>query len=333
MNFDKLSRMHVFSSQFIFQIVLFYTAVFLSAYFSRLQNKFRKRNYFFYGAENNLSERFDVNFHIRYRKSLFLSQAISPYINMAERNDCFWNEDESKLREFQCAWLDDIEKNEKKKKKDKSRKSKKIDKDYSMDGELNQRVEKNIGCKVALVGPMVDKFLKHAAVAMHRKLGRGSLTGLSPPINICVPWQIMRSIASMATSYGADLKVVNKDKTKRKEFEKMLIWLEENSSKKIFNPSRFDGTNFLAKRKFRRMVNVESGKRELIYAGEARVVVSKYTPIHMEYVHKDSSLRISFYVQRYTNEGFAVDASLQKLMNTDAEANENIFDDEKADDN
>lgn len=80
------------------------------------------------------------------------------------------------------------------------------------------------------------------------------------------------------------------------------------------------------------MLNDESKKRELVYAGEARIAVSKYTPIQMEYFHRDSSLRVSFYIQCYTKEGFVVDASLQRLMNTDdAVVNEKIFDEDETD--
>lgn len=245
-------------------------------------------------------------------------------IKMAERNDSFWIENEFKLREFERGWLDEVKKSDEEIKKDESKKCEK-EKDYSMSGELDQRVERNIGNRVVLIGPMVDSYLKNLAEGMNRKLGRGNLTGLAPPISMFVPWQVMRFIASMATSYGARMHIVNKDKTRRKCHEKMIIWLEENCSDKLFNPSRFDGRNFLAKRSFKKLLNEETNKRELVYAGEARVVVSKYTPIQMDYFHKDDSLRINFYIQRYTKDGFVVDSSLQKLMNTDVEANENIF--------
>ena len=104
--------------------------------------------------------------------------------------------------------------------------------------------------------------------------------------------------------------------------------MEEKTSEKIFNPVRFDETNFLAKRRFLKLVNKKSRKRELMYAGEARVVVSKYTPIQCEYSYKNNYLRVNFYIQRYTRDNFVVDTSLQKLMNTNLEVNENIFDED-----
>lgn len=105
----------------------------------------------------------------------------------------------------------------------------------------------------------------------------------------------------------------------------------QGTSEKVFNPARFDGTNYLGKRKYSKQLNSESKKYELEYNGEARVVVSKYTPIRFDYEYKNNCLRVNFYVQRYTKENFVVDTSLQKLMNTDAEVNKNIVMDEDED--
>ena len=242
---------------------------------------------------------------------------------MAERNDDFWLQDELKLSEFRRDWVTSVEK--KSKKKGKKCKS---EKDYSMGGELEERIERNVGNNVVLVGPLVDFYLKMIGNKIYQKLSRGNHTGLiEPPINIQVPWQIMRNIVSMATSYGASLKIVNKDKTKRKRYERVIVWIGASTADKVFNPSRFDGTNYLAKRKLKNESCEENGgKRRKVYDGEARVAFSDYTEMRFEYMHKDSSLHVHYYIQRYTKEGFVVDVSLQKLMNTDNFVNENIFD-------
>ena len=237
---------------------------------------------------------------------------------MAEKGDKFWLSSAFNLRDFESEW-------------EKTRKNKDID--YSMNGELSQRVESNIGNRVVLVGPMVDGYLLQIEKAMMGKLERGNLTGLVPPVSIYVPWDVMKHVCSMLTSYGVVLKVVNKDKKKKKsELKKIVMFLEtQETSEKVVNPARFDGTNYLGKRKYSKQPNPESKKYELQYNGEARVVVSKYTPIRFDYESKNNCLRVNFYVQRYTKENFVVDTSLQKLMNTDAEVDENRIMDEDED--
>ena len=155
-----------------------------------------------------------------------------------------------------------------------------------MEGELDGKIEQNIGNRVVLAGPLVDDKLLEIAKAMKAKLTRGRLTGLAPPMNIKVPWQIMKFIVSMATSYGAQFKVINHpSKTKRQQqiMERIVMFIEEGTIEKLFNPARFDGTNYLANRFFQKLVNPKTKERELQYCGEARVIVSKYTPIQFDY--------------------------------------------------
>ena len=57
-------------------------------------------------------------------------------------------------------------------------------------------------------------------------------------------WQIMRYIAPLCVSYGADIKPIP-PKTKKHKGE-LIIWLQIiEAAKKIFCPSRFDGSNYL----------------------------------------------------------------------------------------
>ena len=130
---------------------------------------------------------------------------------MAERGNKFWLSSAFNLRDFESEW-------------EKTRKNK--DLDYSMNGELSQRVESNIGNRVVLVGPLVDGYLLQIAKAMMGKLGRGNLTGLVPPVNIYVPWDVMKHVCSMLTSYGVVLKVVNKDKKKERALRKLSCFLK-----------------------------------------------------------------------------------------------------------
>ena len=54
---------------------------------------------------------------------------------------------------------------------------------------------------------------------------------------------------------------------------------------------------------------------KLVYAGESKVVVTKYTPIKLDYFHNTNHVKVFFYIQRYTADGFVVDAAVQLLMN------------------
>ena len=161
---------------------------------------------------------------------------------MAERKDTFWTQSVIKLRPLELEWQEEV------------KKTSKID--YSMEGELDGKIEQNIGNRVVLAGPLVDDKLLEIAKAMKAKLTRGRLTGLAPPMNIKVPWQIMKFIVSMATSYGVQFKVINHpSKTKRQQqiMERIVMFIEEGTSEKLFNPARFDGTNYLANRFFKNL--------------------------------------------------------------------------------
>ena len=96
----------------------------------------------------------------------------------------------------------------------------------------------------------------------------------------------------------------------------MFLFIEKvSTADKLFCSSRFDGTNYLVMRHFQKKFSRETGKREQMYAGHAKVAVSKYTPIRLEYNYGNNHMRINFYIQRYTDEGFVVDTAVQQLMN------------------
>ena len=86
---------------------------------------------------------------------------------------------------------------------------------------------------------------------------------------------------------------------------------------KVFSPASFDGENFMKYRVFRKEPDQETGKPTSTYKGRAAVVVSKNTPLIFRYSLKDSKVQVSFCVQQYTENDFAVDASLQTLVNMD----------------
>ncbi|XP_057290872.1 uncharacterized protein LOC130613562 [Hydractinia symbiolongicarpus] len=79
------------------------------------------------------------------------------------------------------------------------------------------------------------------------------------------------------------------------------------NAEKIFNPVRFDGTNYHVKRKYRK-----DKDNILQYDGMSKVAVSEYAPIRLEYAHRH--LKVLFYIQRYTADNFAVVGNMQSLM-------------------
>ena len=125
-------------------------------------------------------------------------------------------------------------------------------------------------------------------------------------------------IASLCTRYGSEIKRVG---PKGKEKAKMYIFISKTeTAEKLFSPSRFDGTNYLVKRCFKKKLNESTGKRELMYSGHSKVPVSMYTPIRFEFDHETDTVRINFYIQRYTEDGHIVDAAVQQLINQEMES-------------
>ena len=186
--------------------------------------------------------------------------------------------------------------------------------DYGMAGSLDSGLEKVLGNHLILAGPLSDGYLKEIGKAMYEKLTRGHLTGLVPPFTTFIPWQVFRYLSALVVGYGAHMKLPT---GKRKRPDKMIIWVEsDEGAKKIWHNKRFDGAFYLTKRMFRKKLNPESKKPESVYDGYSKVVVSKYTPIRMEYSYKSQKLKTSFYIQRYNSDGFSIDTALQDLINT-----------------
>ena len=140
---------------------------------------------------------------------------------------------------------------------------------------------------------------------MSSKLGRSRQTGLMPPCRIYMPYNIFKHLANISRGYGADCTVNKTNMT--------LEITSLSSAYKIFSPARFGGENLLKRRHFQKVVL--KGRCIFQFKGRAAVIVSKVTPIVMEYSFKKEKLTISFYIQRYDKDDFAIDLSLQTLVN------------------
>ena len=112
----------------------------------------------------------------------------------------------------------------------------------------------------------------------------------------------------LSTGYGGDFKADQKRQLLTVSFS------SHEGLSKVFSPARFKG--FL-----KRSVD-ESKKTVMEYKGRAAVVVSKNTPFVMKFKMNDNRIECQFYVQSYSAEDFAIDASLQTLLNSGFEADE-----------
>ena len=107
---------------------------------------------------------------------------------------------ESLLFKFdQCEWMNN-------KKQIEENGSCKID--YSMGGELNERIEKDEGLRLILSGPLVDFYLAEIGKHMLQKLTRSKLTGPSS-FTINIPTTIMKRIHGLFMQYGAEFHYIS----------------------------------------------------------------------------------------------------------------------------
>ena len=186
--------------------------------------------------------------------------------------------------------------------------------------------EKMLGHQICLSGPLLDKYLERIGKCMYTKLGKKHLTGCIKPIKEFIPSEIFDLLLRMFAAYGCSIhnvypkkksaKKAKRSRRTREEPTKIYVWIVTPSScEKIFAPWRFDGTNYLAKRIFARKLIPGTRKRELAYDGQATVAVTEETPICLVYDCKTNIVKLTFFIQRYTAEGFAVDSTVQAQVN------------------
>ena len=189
----------------------------------------------------------------------------------------------------------------------------------SMKGALDGQLENIVGSHLLLSGPLVDSYLSEIGKSFLEKLRRSNLSGLVPPIVMFIPENIFNKLASLIVGYKGDIKVLAQKR-------KTVIFLDDfDSVKKVFHPTRFDGTFFLSKRKFKKVVDEKSLEKTEVYDGCARVVVSLYTPMKFDYNHKIQKITISLFIQRYDSDDIPIDKAFQALMNQ-PKPNEDNFD-------
>ena len=210
----------------------------------------------------------------------------------SERSETFWNRASCEMKfTIEKLWLDAVW-------------NCKAKPNYGM-RDLDPIFEERASHKLELAGPLIDSYLHEIGRGMVAKLGRSRNTGLMPPNKLFVPYSAFRHICNVCLAYGASLKS-NKNQ--------MLVTIETSANAaKVFSPVRFSGNNVLKKRQFSK--TKEGGRNILRYTGRAAVVVGKTTPLILDYNTRREKLTITFYVQRYDKNDFAMDSRLQALTN------------------
>ena len=187
---------------------------------------------------------------------------------------------------------------------------------YKGSSNMDAGIEKILGTHLCLCGPMIDGYLQQIGKAFLGKLGRGSNTGVAPAVSMYIPWQIYRFMVTLCGTYGA---LIHNTKPKK---GRVYIFLEsDETARKIFDPWRFDGTNYLSKRQYKKVPGLDK-KLRTVYGGRAIVPVTMETPIRMEYVLSTNIVKITFYIQRYTADDLAIDAHVQSLIDRDCQLQE-----------
>ena len=213
-----------------------------------------------------------------------------------ERGQTFWNTSVSEMKfSVEKEWIKAVRKAKRKP-------------NYGMLNMDNQ-LEEIVGNKLELVGPMVDSYLFEIGKCIQSKLKRSKATGLVNPVLMFIPWVTFRHILVLCRGYSGEISSTRDGSKHQVTFSQM------NSIKRIFSPARFCREVFFATRHFKNIPSSTGKKRESIYNGKSMIVVSASTPFTMDYIMKTQKVSVLFYIQRYTADNYALDTSLQTLMN------------------
>lgn len=213
-----------------------------------------------------------------------------------ERGEKFWNTSEVEMKfSVEREWIRAIRKA-------------RCRPNYGM-GSMNSGLEEIAGNKLELSGPLIDLYLKEIGEQIGSKLSRSKSTGLASPVILFVPWQIFRHVTTLFRGYGA-----SEVRFDRKKSQIISIINSMETMDKVFSPSRFDGRDFLRKRHFGRVPD-KNGKLVSEYKGRSAIVVTESTPCTFNFNLRKQKVTVTFFIQRYSSSDFAVDTTLQALMN------------------
>ena len=219
-----------------------------------------------------------------------------------ERTTSYWNGLELKIQNLKDQWESVVDKEP--------------EDLFSMGLHLDASLERKCSGGLKLAGPLVDHYIKEIGGGMLNKLRRGKSTGIQTTNKISIPWQIMTNLMKLIKGYGGEVHV----ETKRKEKLLTISIPSESCACKIWYPMRC-GRNILSKRHYAKKPTEIDGikKQKFVYSGVSKVVVTERTPITITFYTKTQRATTTFYVQRYDENNFVLDAALQSTMNYTAE--------------
>ena len=118
------------------------------------------------------------------------------------------------------------------------------------------------------------------------KIGRGKNTGLQQSSTLFFPYQIFIQFAKLAKGYGGDFTSSRDNKGVLKDL--VVTITSQETSKMVWHPCRLCGSNYLVKRKFKKLC-LEGKNNISTYDGHARLVVTKQTPVTIKYKMKSQT--------------------------------------------
>ena len=183
--------------------------------------------------------------------------------------------------------------------------------DLSMGCKLDDEVEKRSCCKLTLIGPLLDGYTAQIGSAFKNKLSRSKATGIQQSSVLFYPYPVFIQFVKLVKGYGGNFKII---KDRMGNVKEMILLIDtQSTAKQVWHPAR-TGSNYLSKRMFKKLASVD-GKRESVYDGHARVVVTVATPIKICYRTKNETCITQFYIQRYNHLDQSTDVRLQCLLN------------------
>lgn len=172
-------------------------------------------------------------------------------------------------------------------------------------GYLDPKTEKKCNSKLVVSGPMLHVYIKELGSLMLNKLARSKGTGVQSANSTLIPWQIMVQLMRLIMGYGGNVSAISKPH-KEKVF---TVTIDESCASKVFHPRRC-GKNFVLRRKY-----TKSPTGNYVYAGCSKIAITNSTPIVLSYYTKTQKASLKFYIQRYDENGIALDAALQMKLN------------------
>lgn len=157
--------------------------------------------------------------------------------NDTERSERFWNASIVELKfGVEKLWLDAVSNSKEKP-------------NLGMRN-LDPILEERAGFNLELVGPMIDSYFGEIGRGIAAKLGRSRCTGLMPPLRLFVPYVVFRHLCNIIVGYGGWL-------TSTKDRMSVVVINTTENAEKVFSLARFQGKNFLKKRHFEKVMEME----------------------------------------------------------------------------